>query len=140
MPYDGRAPMSLKPGLIRLLVAPVAVLSAVIGMAALACGGGGDPARSAATRFDVAGRQEAFDRTELTASAGTIAIVFRNEESILHNVRVFEGTDANGRLVKKTPVKRGPRSDTLKVALAPGTYFYDCEIHPQTMRGTIRVS
>ena len=117
----------------------LAAMTIATGMAFAACGGG-DAVDRNATRITIAGRQEAFDQTVLRAPAGPVAITFRNEESILHNIRLFEGDDANGRLVKQTPIKRGPRDDTLNVTLASGSYFFDCEIHPQSMRGTLRVS
>jgi plastocyanin len=100
---------------------------------------GGDAVDDGAARVELSGKQESFEPHDAVAPAGKVAIVFRNEEQILHNVRVFDGADADGELVGKTGVKRGPRTDTLRLDLAPGTYFFDCEIHPQSMRGTLRV-
>jgi len=121
----------------RMLPVLLITIALLAGAAAVACGG--DSATDGATRVELNGKQEAFEPRDVSAPAGAVAIVFRNEEQILHNVRVFDGADATGQLLGQTEVKRGPRTDTLRLELTPGTYFFDCEVHPQSMTGTLTV-
>ncbi|MBF6600201.1 MAG: PQQ-binding-like beta-propeller repeat protein [Dehalococcoidia bacterium] len=88
----------------------------------------------------VTGQNIAFDTTTLTASAGTVKVTFVNKDSgIPHNIHFFKGSDANGQSVAATPIKPGPATDTLTMNLQPGTYSYQCDVHPLQMKGTLTV-
>ncbi len=81
----------------------------------------------------------AFDRTEIgVPAAREFILVFENREDPPHNVsiyrdaaytqRVFEGVVFDGPGMRWYPVP----------ALAPGTYFFQCDLHPiPQMQGTI---
>ncbi len=80
----------------------------------------------------------AFQQTKLTASAGSVTIVFENASSVMHNVVV---ADATGRQVGSTPTFMGG-SRTLTLKLAKGVYTYYCAVpgHRQAgMQGTLTV-
>ena len=81
-----------------------------------------------------------FDKESITVAAGPVTITFDNQDSgIPHNINVFEGTDAKGTSVGKTDLETGPVTQELKLDLKPGTYFYHCDAHPTTMKGTLTV-
>lgn len=104
-------------------------------------GGGAEGGDSTpATRLVVVAKDERFEPTQLQAPAGSVSVELDNrDEAILHNIRFYKGTSADGTLVRKSDIKRGIRSDTLKLKLDEGTYFYDCEVHPASMTGTLKV-
>jgi len=81
----------------------------------------------------------AFRQTMLTASAGSVTIVFENASSVSHNVEV---ADPTGKVVSSTPTFTGGRR-TLTVKLAKGAYTYYCTVpgHRQAgMHGMLIVS
>jgi plastocyanin len=81
-----------------------------------------------------------FDQEKLTASAGLATIVFDNQDSgVPHNVHVFEGSDAKGKSVGASALESGPVKQELQLTLAAGSYFYQCDVHPTTMKGTLTV-
>lgn len=113
-----------------------------------ACGGGDNEDNSGADNDSgtptleliVVGKDERFSPATLEAAAGSVTVKFDNQDdNILHNIRFYKGDSADGQFVRKTDIKRGPRTDTLKLKLEPGSYFYDCEVHPATMTGTLTV-
>lgn len=88
------------------------------------------------------GKALRFDRQELQASADKpFTIVFDNREAVPHNVAIYRsGPPARDQLAA-TEVESGPKRQELAVpALSAGTYLYQCDVHQQTMTGTLRVS
>jgi plastocyanin len=78
-----------------------------------------------------------YDKTSLTARAGTVKIAFTNQSHTMHNVTI----EANGTKVGATPTITGS-SATLSVSLRPGTYTFYCSVdsHRQFgMKGMLTV-
>lgn len=133
----------------RLLLTLVAVLA----LTAAACGGdsdepaagngeppttsaGGGDAEAPRSTLGLTAKAIAFDKTALTASAGTVSIRFENQDDgIPHNLHV-SGTGVDAR----TEIEEGPATQTLDLDLRPGTYNYVCDVHPQQMKGELNVS
>lgn len=87
------------------------------------------------------GQDVKFDQKVLSAAAGALTISFSNKDSgVPHNLHVFAGGDAKGQSVGETDLEPGPIDQELKLNLAPGAYFYQCDAHPATMKGTLTVS
>ncbi|HEX5480787.1 MAG TPA: cupredoxin domain-containing protein [Dehalococcoidia bacterium] len=104
---------------------------------------GGAPAGSggATTTLQVVAQGTVFEQTELSAPAGTVTIAFENKDAgILHNLHVYKGADASGESVGPTKLQAGPTSETLTLRLEPGAYYYQCDAHPTSMKGTLTVS
>jgi plastocyanin len=99
---------------------------------------GGGPAQSGG--LTVTAKDLKFNPTKLSAPAGEAAITFKNEDATPHNLHVFEGKDNQGKSLGATAVKNGPGSETLKVTVAAGTYYFQCDVHPTQMKGTLTVA
>ena len=82
-----------------------------------------------------------FDTPNLTAPANKpFTLVFDNQDpSVPHNVVIInpDGTKVS---MGDTAFFTGPAKRTYQVpALAPGAYPFHCEVHPNTMKGTLTV-
>jgi len=117
----------------------VRALIAVAALVAAACGSQvetqlGTVGESAA---DIAAADLAFDRAELEVPAGTaVSLVFENRESAPHNIAVYADASADDALFVGE-IFGGPASRQYGLpALAAGTYFFRCDVHPE-MRGTL---
>src|SRR5439155_1430057 len=82
-----------------------------------------------------------FDQTTASIPGGPVTIAFDNEDSgVLHNLHIFQGTDNSGDSVGMTDTATAPDKQNLNVNLSPGTYFYQCDVHPTQMTGMLQVS
>ena len=74
-------------------------------------------------------------------ASGNAQIQFKNNDSVAHNIAIFNGADANAPVLFKGAVIQGGQSITYNVTgLKPGTFFFHCDIHPTLMTGTVVVS
>lgn len=100
-----------------------------------------DTTPTAGGALQIAGVSSTFDVEELTAAAGTVTIEFDNRDAgVVHNLNVFKGADAQGESVGATELEVGPVQQTLTLELEAGGYFYQCDAHPTTMKGTLTVT
>ncbi len=82
-----------------------------------------------------------FDKTKLTASAGTVKIELDNKDGgVPHNINVFDGKDATAKSLGATAIVPGPAKQVLTLDLKPGTYYFQCDVHLATMSGTLTVN
>jgi plastocyanin len=98
------------------------------------------PASGEGTTITIVGVSSTFDEKEIEAPAGLITIIFDNQDSgIVHNVRFFDGDDADADVVGETELESGPIEQTLVMELDAGSYYFQCDAHPTTMTGTLTV-
>jgi plastocyanin len=95
--------------------------------------------------LDVVAQNIAFDPTCLIAPAGSpFTINFDNKDTGAagtHNVDVYDKNPADGgtSLAALVP-KPGPLQESLNVgALDAGSYYFQCDVHPLQMFGTLAV-
>ena len=82
-----------------------------------------------------------FDQRALTAaSGGTVTIEFDNRDaSVLHNFALYTDNSVSQPIFVGDLVT-GPAQVTYTFdAPAPGTYFFRCDVHPDTMTGSFNV-
>lgn len=94
------------------------------------------PAPSAPTGDEIVivARDMQFETTSITVKANEpVTIVLDNQESAPHNIAV---RDASGAEVFKGEIVTSTKVSNAIPALAPGTYTFLCEVHPD-MKGTI---
>jgi plastocyanin len=100
---------------------------------------------SQAVVIDLVASNMAFDKNTLTVPAGvSVTINFNNKDSgIPHNFAVYQNL-AGGQTkpVFVGDVITGPKTITYKFTApsSPGSYFFECDIHPQVMTGTFSVT
>jgi plastocyanin len=115
------------------LVALVAVLAACSGASAqsAAPSGATGPTGPAVT---VVAKDIKFQTSDVPVKANeAFDLVLDNQDSAPHNIKVSDG---NGKEVYKGQIVTSSKVDNAIPALAPGTYTFVCEVHPD-MRGTI---
>lgn len=101
----------------------------------------GDKAAAGAQTLElgVDGNNLAFDKTELTAKAGSVTLKLTNDSSIPHNIAI---EDADGKQLGDSGelVTSGDTSETT-ADLKAGTYTYYCDPHKSSgMTGKLVVS
>lgn len=86
------------------------------------------------------GQDTKFSEAALAAAPRAVTISFSNRDGgVPHNLHVFAGTDAKGTSVGQTDLASGPADQELKLNLAAGAYYFQCDAHPATMNGTLTV-
>ena len=79
-----------------------------------------------------------FQTQDVKAPAGkSFAMTFRNQDSAPHNVSIFTDSSASQRVFQGEVFAQGERVYQVP-ALAAGTYFFRCDVHPD-MTGTLTV-
>jgi plastocyanin len=75
----------------------------------------------------------AFEPTTLPVPADApFAIAFENRDGVQHNVVIHDNPEFSGEPVFRGDLITGPATTTYDVdPLAPATYFFFCEVHPQ---------
>jgi plastocyanin len=105
--------------------------------------GGGAPAPSGPV--DVTAQNLAFDKTTIALPAsGQDTIHFTNDDAgVPHNIVIFSAdpsTDPNAKTLFTGDPVTGPGSTDYTFKAPPaGQYFFHCEFHPDTMKGTVTV-
>lgn len=99
------------------------------------------PEDEEAGAFEITGKNIQFDKAELTFPAGEeVRLAFHNEdEGIPHNVAVYESDAAQNDLFVGE-IFNGTETKTYEIGpLEAGTYFFQCDVHPDSMTGTLTV-
>jgi plastocyanin len=93
----------------------------------------GTPASGTIT---IVAKDMAFTTKTVSVQAGTaLTLVFQNQDSMPHNVALYSDGSAS-KLIAKTDIVSA-KSVTIQLpALASGTYFFRCDVHP-AMTGTL---
>ncbi|MBA4179703.1 MAG: hypothetical protein C0506_03860 [Anaerolinea sp.] len=103
-----------------------------------AAAAGGAPAGGAsAGGLAVVGTDNAFDKTKLEAAAGEVSIDFKNNGKLKHNLSVLD--KKAGKSLAEGKIIDGGQTATTKFPAAAGSYYFQCDLHPDQMNGTITV-
>lgn len=117
-----------------------AVLAAACSGGATTSPGTGSPAASNPPSGDavtVTAKDLKFGQSEITVPADeAFDLVFDNQEAAPHNVAIYTDSSASTKLFVGE-IFGGPAQKTeLVPALAAGTYFFRCDVHPD-MTGSV---
>ncbi len=81
-----------------------------------------------------------FDKQELTFPADQeTTLTLNNEDSVEHNLSIYENEDAQQDLFLGPNVGPGASVDYDIPAMPEGEYFFRCDLHPTSMVGTVFV-
>jgi plastocyanin len=89
--------------------------------------------------INIVAKNIAFDVASIALPAGSDAqIVFRNDDqAIPHNVAIYRDSSTKDVLFKGDLIT-GPASKTYSFRAPPaGSYFFQCDVHPASMHGTV---
>ena len=96
----------------------------------------GSPAAPGSAGSQIVARDIAFQQTSVSVDAGkSFGLVFVNQDSAPHNVAIYADASAANAVMVGEVIQAGQVSYTVP-ALAAGTYFFRCDVHPN-MTGTI---
>lgn len=111
------------------------------GIALAVVGGGEEVGGEDGAVVRLAARDLAFQPTHLTAPvAEAFTIAFDNQDTVQHNVQIFENEDHSGTPLFDGALITGPaETDYAVEPLEAGTYYFLCEVHPQ-MTGDIEAA
>jgi plastocyanin len=120
-------------------------LGLVAGLALAACGGGGGSSGGggascspSGTTIHVVASGFAFDQKCYAAPAGqAFTVDFDNKDSAPHTFSVYTDDSASSALFK-TPQITGEQKTFQEKGLQAGTYYFQCDVHPN-MNGTFVV-
>ena len=122
--------------LTRLLVI---VLATVLLLPLAACSPSSSP--DADVTINLTASETAFDKSSITVSAGaTVAIVFDNKDTILHNFALYETSAAANSIFVGELISKKKITYTFTAPTTPGTYFFRCDVHPLLMTGDFIVN
>ena len=90
------------------------------------------------TALEITASNLTFDKTTLSAPAGQpVQLTMRNRDaSIPHNVAIYTNRSVS-QSIFKGDLNTGPGDQVYSIQPIsnPGTYFFRCDVHPDTMTG-----
>ena len=99
-------------------------------------GGGGGEAVTLTAR----GSKFVEQRLEFAPNSRVTLRLVNEDRSVPHNFVLFRGEDAQAPQIFRGEIVTGPAETTYSfTAPGAGSYFFYCEVHPQTMTGTAEV-
>lgn len=99
----------------------------------------GSPA-AGATALTETTTDNKFSDTKYTVKAGTpVTLTVQNKGSAVHNWHVTDVKDDSGKEIKTDLTDPGKSSSVTFSISKPGTYKFQCDVHPADMTGTLTV-
>ncbi len=115
------------------LLSSALITTAILALAACSAGSSGRAVQPSVdpNALTIAAKDLAFSTSTLSAPANEpFQIVFDNQESAPHNVAIYRDSSATEKVFGSDPFG-GPAVVIYEVpALAPGSYFFRCDVHP----------
>ncbi len=90
------------------------------------------------TQLEITANNISFDKSSLTARAGQpVQLIMHNRDAgIPHNVAVYTNRSASQKIFAgELDTGPGDKTYSFTAPSAPGTYFFRCDVHPDTMTG-----
>lgn len=93
------------------------------------------------TRLRITAQDNLFDQQCLAGPAGTALVITldNKDQGVVHNLAIYSDPQRTRTLFKGELVQGAATVAYHLPALPPGSYFFQCDVHPQTMTGTFVV-
>ena len=116
----------------RRLQTPMVVVLALLALLLAGCAGDAKGSGGPVTTDEVTmPKSYRFAPETIQVTTGT-TVTFRNTDNFTHSVKLLDGSEPD-HLVKP--------GESVQITFAqPGTYEYECSLHPRDMRGTVIVT
>jgi plastocyanin len=101
------------------------------------------PGGGTTVRMNLTARNVAFDQSTLSAPAGSTVIMtfVNNDFGVTHNFALYTDLHATTSIfVGDFITGSNTATYTFTVPSTPGSYFFRCDVHPETMTGTFTVT
>jgi plastocyanin len=99
-------------------------------------GGGGQPGGGGLT---VVAEGLAFDTTEIALPPeAPVTITLENRDTVPHNLSIYTAQGGDP-IFQETPVPGPTTVEYSFTSPAPGDYYFQCDVHPPLMNGTVTV-
>ncbi|HZQ38166.1 MAG TPA: cupredoxin domain-containing protein [Dehalococcoidia bacterium] len=99
----------------------------------------GSPAAGATTLTEVT-TDNKYSETKLSVKAGVpVTLTVQNKGSAVHNWHLLDVKDDSGKEIKTDLDEPGKTSSVTFTIGKPGTYKFQCDVHPSDMTGTLTV-
>jgi plastocyanin len=105
-------------------------------------GNGGETPSAGPVSVTIEAKNIQFDKRTITANAGSqVNITFiNNDAGVLHNVAFYTNRSASTKIfASETTTGVSTHNFSFDAPAAPGSYFFRCDVHPDTMTGTFSV-
>ncbi len=98
------------------------------------------PSAPGETVIQIVAQNILFDQRALTAAPGPVTVQLDHRDAgVLHNFALYTDNTAS-QAIFNGEIVPGPVLETYSFeAPAPGTYFFRCDVHPDTMTGSFIV-
>lgn len=85
-------------------------------------------------------KDSAFDKTQVSADSGRTTITLRNEDAgVTHNIALYKSKNDRTSPLGSTSVSQGPDVQSMTLQLDNGEYYFECQIHPTRLNGSLKV-
>lgn len=99
----------------------------------------GSPAAGATALTETA-TDNKYSDTKYTVKAGTpVTLTVQNKGQAVHNWHLLDAKDDSGKEIKTDLDEPGKTSSVTFTISKPGTYKFQCDVHPSDMTGTLTV-
>jgi copper-containing nitrite reductase len=97
-------------------------------------------AADSATKLSVMATNNKFDQKTLTVQRGQpVTLTFMNHDAAVHNLHFIGLKDSSGKDVQTPLLDEGKVATVTFTPDKPGTYKFQCDVHPSDMSGTLTV-
>lgn len=139
-PASGTTPAGSPTSAATAAATSAATTAATAAATTVATSAAGTPA-AGGTTITITASNLLFDKTTLTATAGSVAVELDNKDGgIPHNIHFYKGSDATGADAGSTTITTGPATEKVTLTFEKGDYYFQCDVHPTTMNGKLTVS
>ena len=94
-----------------------------------------------ASTLQIAANDTKFDTDKLSAKAGRVTVQFTNNENgTAHSFALYRSKSDLDQPLAATTIATGPNIMAVTADLTPGDYYFQCQVHPDKMNGTLTAS